>query len=80
MKNGEGIYKFASGAEYKGTFKNNKYHGKGVYKHASGAVFEGTYLEGERSGPGVLKSAASDVLFDGEWRNGKKVVEGKVSS
>lgn len=49
------------------------YSGKGTYKHASGAVFEGDYFRGERNGHGVLTAADGKVLYNGMWKDGKKV-------
>ena len=68
-----GVYKFASGAQYSGGFLNNCYHGQGEYMHASGAVYVGNYSMGERDGYGVLRGADNTIIFDGYWKNGKKL-------
>jgi MORN repeat len=62
LKNGFGVYRFASGALYTGTFKDNVYSGQGEYRHASGAIFVGEYKEGERNGY-VNKISYPQVIF-----------------
>ena len=73
MKDGFGVYRFKSSAVYTGCFKNNVYQGQGLYQHAGGAVFDGEYRSGERDGFGILYSKDGKVLFQGMWKEGKRV-------
>lgn len=62
-KNGEGVYKYPSGASYEGKWVNDKREGKGIYKSADGDVYEGTYVNDNKDGQGTYI-----------WKSGKKYV------
>jgi hypothetical protein len=38
MKSGHGVYFWANGSSYEGTFKNDKKHGKGAITHENGKI------------------------------------------
>jgi hypothetical protein len=42
--------------------------------HASGIQFEGEYINGERNGHGILRNKDGEVVYDGLWKNGSKVL------
>ena len=69
LKEGHGIYRFASGAVYEGQFKADKREGQGTYRYASGRVKLGSFKAGADSGEGVTWSADGTEawrLRDGE--------------
>ena len=51
--NGHGTYKWSSGNQYTGTFKNGSRDGEGVFIFTNGDKYIGEYKAGKRSGIGV---------------------------
>ena len=51
---GDGIYRYKSGAIYSGSWKNNLHHGLGRYSFFDGCVYEGEWLEHKMNGEGVF--------------------------
>ena len=45
-KNGQGVYYYASGDRYEGTYVDDKRNGQGVYYHADGSQQEKFYMNG----------------------------------
>jgi hypothetical protein len=37
-------------------------------------TYDGEYSRGERNGPGILRNENGTVVFDGLWKEGKKVL------
>jgi len=71
-RQGKGEMNYDSGAYYKGSFVDNKFHGNnGVYRWADGDEYEGQWEEGDRNGIGAFRSAGGAVeysMFDkGEY-------------
>jgi hypothetical protein len=67
--NGQGIYEFASGAVYKGSFKNGFFDGEGVYKFPDGATYIGGWVSNKMHGRGEYTDA-ENVKWSGEFFNG----------
>jgi hypothetical protein len=66
-----GVYIYASGAKYEGTFKNDKFDGEGVYFYRSSSNkirYEGSFAGGKFNGQGTLyyKDGSED---SGLWKD-----------
>jgi len=71
-KNGYGEYKWSDGDQYKGEWKEGKFHGKGAYFYSNGSTYTGTYNKGKKHGEGIFVNA-NGKNFEGVWENGKRV-------
>ena len=60
---------FASGDQYDGQFKNNKFHGKGKYTWNTGDVYEGGFVNGQME-KGDVKYTIG-VIGSGIWSERK---------
>ncbi len=60
-KNGRGTYIYASGAKYKGQFRNGKIHGDGVLYFTNGNKYIGRWENQYRQGKGKLIFSNGDV-------------------
>jgi len=69
--NGQGVYKYPTGATYEGEWVNDKREGKGIYRSADGDVYEGTFVNDDKDGQGtyIWKSGTKYV---GGFKNGKR--------
>ena len=77
---GTGTYKFDSGAEYIGEFKNSTYNGFGTYMFGDGQMYIGDWKDGKYDGYGTMiyKDGTSKV---GYWnKNSYLGTENKSSS
>jgi hypothetical protein len=66
---GEGTYKFNSGAEYTGSFSQGAFHGQGKYLFPDGAHYEGGWSMNKMHGKGEYVDA-NKVSFKGDFFNG----------
>merc|ERR1719253_1423215 len=67
----KGIYRWADGEEYEGSWKDGERHGKGCFRSADGIVEFSQYEQGQAKGEGVKLSAerkAAHKLLDGETK------------
>jgi hypothetical protein len=75
---GEGVYKFNSGAVYKGNFSQGAFHGQGKYTFADGASYEGEWSMNKMHGQGVYvdsqKVEWAGQFFNGLYDSGKSFV------
>jgi hypothetical protein len=72
---GYGTFVFgATGASYRGQWRDGLYHGRGVTVDETGSVFKGTFCRGVPHGKGTCRNAAGQVVETGRWRHGVKVV------
>ena len=69
-ENGQGTYKFSSGAEYDGLWKDDKFNGQGTYKWSDGTVYEGLWKDNQRNGQGTYTNP-NGVESSGIWVDGK---------
>ena len=77
IRNLKGIYKFNSGGEYIGKYKENyKNDFNGVVYYKNGDKYEGELRSGKRNGKGIY-TYANGAKFLGEWINGIKNGYGK---
>lgn len=67
-----GIYCYACGDSYIGEFENGKKHGTGSYYFANGDYHDGQWIEGVFTGYGSYYYSAEQVLYTGNFTNGKK--------
>lgn len=69
--NGQGFFKYPSGATYEGKWVNDKREGKGKFRSADGDVYEGTFVNDIKEGQGtyIWKSGTKYV---GAFKNGKR--------
>ena len=58
-----------SGDEYKGEFKEGKFHGNGFYKCASGRIYSGEWKNGDTHGNGI-ETKPDGSKFVGKFENG----------
>ena len=62
-----GAYTFASGNEYVGQWKDDKFHGLGTSTFAGGEKFVGQYIDGKRNGFGTYYYANGSIRQQGLW-------------
>ena len=66
--NGYGEYRYATGAIYKGLWKESNRSGKGETTSVNGEQYTGNYENDSRSGLGIY-SFPSGETYSGEWKN-----------
>jgi hypothetical protein len=75
---GEGVYRFNSGAVYKGGFSQGEFNGKGKYTFADGASYDGEWSHSKMHGKGVYVDAQkvewAGQFFNGMFDSGKSFV------
>lgn len=79
-KSGRGTYVYASGAKYKGQFRNGKIHGEGVLYFTNGNKYIGRWENQYRQGKGKLIFSNGDVYkgnFNKSRFSGKGTMEFK---
>ena len=72
---GEGLYRFNSGAIYKGTFSQGLFQGKGKHTFPDGAVYDGEWSQNKMHGSGVYTDAQKVECTVLQWhvRLGKEL-------
>ena len=68
-QDGQGVYKFNSGAVYKGSFSGGCFHGQGLYTFADGACYNGMWSMNKMHGSGVYVDAQK-IQYKGSFFNG----------
>lgn len=68
--NGEGTFKYPSGAEYVGDFKDGRMHGQGICHYSDKSVYHGSWKNGYPDGPGK-KTLSSGQEWVGDWKKGQ---------
>lgn len=71
MRHGKGTHQWR-GQVYDGEWKWDKWSGKGVLRDADGSTCTGTWSEGRQHGFCTITSQEGAVLFQGEFKNGKR--------
>ena len=74
---GDGIYTFATGAIYDGTWKEGERSGFGRTISSNGEEYNGNYENDNRSGFGIY-SFPSGEIYSGEWKDDLKQGLGKL--
>lgn len=69
-QNGQGVFAYADGSKYDGSFRNGKFEGQGKFYFANGERYEGKFHQNYPHGPGTLYKPTGEVE-SGEWRNGE---------
>eukprot|EP00357_Protocruzia_adherens_P014798 CAMPEP_0114972120 /NCGR_PEP_ID=MMETSP0216-20121206/221_1 /TAXON_ID=223996 /ORGANISM="Protocruzia adherens, Strain Boccale" /LENGTH=75 /DNA_ID=CAMNT_0002332463 /DNA_START=979 /DNA_END=1203 /DNA_ORIENTATION=- len=67
QKNGEGVFRYASGDQYRGTFRNDLRHGSGDF--TSGGYYEGEWKDDRYHNVGTLCYPNGDV-YTGGFKDG----------
>ena len=75
---GSGLYKFADGMTYSGTFSRNRPHGVGKAIYSSGTAYEGEWKDGYLWGEGKCVYQVGTV-YDGTWWRGYRHGLGKLT-
>ncbi|MEW5312058.1 MAG: hypothetical protein WDW38_003717 [Sanguina aurantia] len=70
VKEGLGVYSYASEARYAGEWRGNVKDGRGVYEYPKGGMYEGEWSNGSMNGIGVRTFATGQVK-SGRWSNGQ---------
>ena len=69
-KNGQGIYTYPDGLQYKGEWKEGRKHGQGTFTFADGRRYEGEWKKGMRHGQGKVIDKKGVESKNGYWENG----------
>ncbi|CAK9826598.1 Radial spoke head 10 homolog B2 [Anthophora retusa] len=72
MMEGEGVYRWSNGAQYKGAFQQNRMHGKGLLEWNSVCWYEGDFANGFRHGRGTMVDGENRYLYCGQWNMGQR--------
>ncbi|MEW5297984.1 MAG: hypothetical protein WDW36_001152 [Sanguina aurantia] len=70
VKEGLGVYSYASEARYAGEWRGNVKDGRGVYEYPKGGMYEGEWSNGSMNGIGVRTFATGQVK-SGRWSDGR---------
>ncbi|NWV61715.1 R10B2 protein, partial [Malurus elegans] len=76
--NGQGVYTWADGVKYEGTFVKNVLTINGCYTWNDGSVYEGSIKDGLRHGFGFFRSGTRPISYLGDWCNGKRHGKGII--
>ena len=71
IRDGQGVYAWASRDEYEGQWKDDVPSGQGTFTTYDGAVYDGEWREGRFHGKGTYRWP-DDSSYTGEFRNGVK--------
>jgi hypothetical protein len=74
--NGVGTLTFSDGRVYRGPVERGKLKAEGVLEYPNGNTYKGSYHYEEPDGMGVLSDQAGNILFSGNFSNGKPNGEG----
>ena len=69
VENGEGIFTWNDGREYRGSFVDGLMEGYGEHTHPSGDTYKGEWKDGKFHGTGTYSWTNGNV-YCGEWCNG----------
>lgn len=67
---GQGVFAYADGSKYEGSFLDGKFEGEGKFFFANGERYEGRFHQNYPHGQGSLTKPNGDVE-SGEWKNGE---------
>ena len=66
--NGQGLYIWATGERYEGSWQNGKFEGRGSYTWSDGSKYSGNWQRGQRNGQGTFY-APNGTSKTGTWQN-----------
>ncbi len=75
IKNGFGVYRWASGIIYEGSWLENQPHGTGKLVWPNGEVYEGVLFNNTLTGRGTFYCSNGD-RYEGDFQNGSKTGQG----
>eukprot|EP01090_Pellita_catalonica_P018096 TRINITY_DN569_c0_g1_i1.p1 TRINITY_DN569_c0_g1~~TRINITY_DN569_c0_g1_i1.p1 ORF type:complete len:722 (-),score=101.82 TRINITY_DN569_c0_g1_i1:57-2222(-) len=78
-RNGHGIG-YIDGDKYIGNYVDGHPSGTGKYIFESGAEYNGEMVKGEFHGYGVYQDAAGTTIYEGDFQNGKRHGNGKLTT
>ena len=67
-QNGFGKMRWASGTEYEGQWKGDKFHGQGLYTCPNGNSYNGEWGGCKVNGRGTFTYGADGAMWEGPWR------------
>ena len=70
---GKGRLFWPDGVEYRGKFKQDRFHGQGLYRWADGKIYNGKWFEGKQHGEGSL--IHGNKVKIGKWNMGEREKE-----
>ena len=76
-RNGQGVFRFANGDKYVGSWANGQPHGKGKYYFASRERYEGDFRFGKFEGTGTMYYP-DGAYYTGGWRKNLKNGPGRL--
>jgi len=74
-RDGYGEIKYPSGLDYRGYFREGKFHGEGTAIYPDGSQYYGMWYNGLPHGPGTYLNKKGRTDKVGYWKEGKLVVE-----
>jgi hypothetical protein len=57
---------------YEGEFQNDQREGSGTFTWSDGSIYTGTFVDDLIEGKGKCFWPASNNVYDGEWKQGKR--------
>ena len=71
LREGRGVYRYASGNVYEGEWKADHKEGRGTLRFANSNVYEGEWKGGNAEGHGKMRYASGN-LYEGDWKANNK--------
>ena len=72
--NGHGVFAYADGSIFKGSFKNARAHGQGQLQYPNGTSYTGAFKQSLFQGKGLVELPNGQIK-KGIWENGEKVLD-----
>ena len=69
LREGQGVYTFANGGIFDGSYLDGEANGKGTFFFPDGAKYEGSWIDGKENGHGVFWHPNGEKYI-GDWENG----------
>jgi len=78
-RQGKGVMLFSDGGKYEGDWFNNNREGKGVYIWPNGQKYIGEWSQDKIHGMGKEYNPKGELVFEGQYDNGKRYKQMKVT-
>ncbi|XP_076650298.1 uncharacterized protein LOC143357661 [Halictus rubicundus] len=72
MMEGEGVYRWSNGIQYKGEFQQNQMHGIGLLQLHNNCWYKGDFENGYQHGKGLFVDSDNRFMYTGQWCKGHK--------